>query len=727
MSALHEGSPAMNEFDEAYYLAQNPDVSAAVKAGVFQSGIEHYQKHGKCEGRLPHAKAKISKPDKTPVAFFLYNRPLLTRMTFARIVEYQPSRLFIIADAARFPAENALVEETRAVVENIDWGGKIEWLYADRNMGCKARLVSGLRHVFSKVESAIVIEDDVLVHPDFFHFCHTMLHAYWDDERIMHIAGSNFLAPGTAKPPCWFSRHSDIWGWATWRRAFQHYDADLVSWRRPRFLFTQKWLGDTPFEKRYWTSHFDRIQTGAVDTWDYQWHYTVYRRGGLSVVPYANLVTNLGHGDSATHTRDEHSGIARLKSFQIGRVEPPARVCRNRRFDEETFLRRYAADSMPRLPVEELQISLRPSEPEDLVICHNEISDRHGVGALLKKLLTDRERWSSIRTTTHFEAMGSTRKAVEIPPLVNEEAPCLSTYYRLALELRDRQINQILCVPYSQDEALRGIAAARMTGAPLVVYLMDDQNIYADGIHDDLMRELLTLAHRRFAICHEMSEAYEQKYGIAIETLYPAVALAETIAFDGLAEHRALEDRGVLIGNLWTSDWIRRFAKLLHKTGMEADWYGNAAGRFRQVSDEELEAAGLHLRGFLPQKQMAATLRQYGYALVPTASGETDPSHRWMARLSFPSKIMTLLFSGGLPVLVFADEENPASRFIRESGLGLVVPYETNAFTEAVKQLRDSAWLTIFYDRLRERSEDFSLARADAAIWPIPAQVVQKG
>lgn len=39
-------------FNEAEYLAVNPDVAAAVKEGNFPSGREHYEKYGKGEGRM---------------------------------------------------------------------------------------------------------------------------------------------------------------------------------------------------------------------------------------------------------------------------------------------------------------------------------------------------------------------------------------------------------------------------------------------------------------------------------------------------------------------------------------------------------------------------------------------------------------------------------------------------------------------------------------------------
>lgn len=39
-------------FDENYYLANNPDVKAAVDAGTFTSGLQHFQQTGLAEGRV---------------------------------------------------------------------------------------------------------------------------------------------------------------------------------------------------------------------------------------------------------------------------------------------------------------------------------------------------------------------------------------------------------------------------------------------------------------------------------------------------------------------------------------------------------------------------------------------------------------------------------------------------------------------------------------------------
>jgi len=72
------------------------------------------------------------------------------------------------------------------------------------------------------------LEDDCLPHPTFFRFCQELLEKYRSDRRIMSISGNNYLlGKNRAEYSYYFSICSDIWGWATWRRAWQHNDIDM--------------------------------------------------------------------------------------------------------------------------------------------------------------------------------------------------------------------------------------------------------------------------------------------------------------------------------------------------------------------------------------------------------------------------------------------------------------------------------------------------------------------
>lgn len=278
-----------------------------------------------------------------PVAFIAFNRPELTRRTFAAIRERRPSRLFLIADGPRddHPSDAQRCAEVRRILEGVDWPCEVHRDYAERNLGLKRRVVSGLDRVFATVDRAIVLEDDCLPHPDFFRFCQELLVRYEDDERVWVITGDNFQGGrrrGAAS--YYFSRYNHCWGWATWRRAWQHNDADVRFW--PEWRDSAEWQRAMPdaVERRYWTAIFDRAAAGELNSWAYPWTASVWRHGGLSATPNVNLVSNLGFGPEGTHTPSAGTG-ANLAAHALGTIVHPADVKPDARADRHAFDRHF--------------------------------------------------------------------------------------------------------------------------------------------------------------------------------------------------------------------------------------------------------------------------------------------------------------------------------------------------------------------------------------------------
>lgn len=283
-----------------------------------------------------------------PVALLLFNRPDTTRRVFAAIREARPARLLLIADGPRpdRPDDARLCAEARAVTAAVDWPCDVRRDFAETNLGCRNRVVSGLNWVFSQVEEAVIFEDDCLPHPDFFPFCAELLERYRDDTRVFHIGGTNVQACDAANGAgYYFSRYPPIWGWATWRRAWQCFDDSLADFPRLRLegrLRRELFDGDL-FPSVTWRSLWMQIHTGKITTvWDYQWTFACLRHHGLAAVPAANLISNLGFGDDATHTRQKgRFDNLPLRGLQFPLRHPDA-VVRNATADRFTERRVFS-------------------------------------------------------------------------------------------------------------------------------------------------------------------------------------------------------------------------------------------------------------------------------------------------------------------------------------------------------------------------------------------------
>jgi hypothetical protein len=170
------------------------------------------------------------------------------------------------------------------------------------NLGCKRRISSGIDWVFRRVEEAVILEDDCVPGEGFFRYCEAMLERYRGDERVMAVTGCNFqFGRRRGDASYYFSHFIHVWGWATWRRAWAHYDVEMREWPSVR---GGSWLREAAGSRAAaagWKDLFDRTHAGRVDTWDYQWLFQVFRRGGLVATPNVNLVTNVGAGPGGTH------------------------------------------------------------------------------------------------------------------------------------------------------------------------------------------------------------------------------------------------------------------------------------------------------------------------------------------------------------------------------------------------------------------------------------------
>lgn len=245
----------------------------------------------------------------SPVLVMGYRRPDLVAEVMEAVSRARPRRIFLACDGPNpdRPGEAALVGATRTAMESaITWDCEVRSRYADTNQGCRVAVQQAISWFFSEVEEGVILEDDCVPHPDFFPYCAELLERYRDNDRVMNISGDGALNyPGSVSDTSYvFSHQPLIWGWATWRRAWNHYDADLQQWANlrqdaaaVRRIFGSRAAAD------WWSRVLDGLLfDGKPDTWDYQWTFSVMARMGVSIIPAVNLVSNTGFRGDATHT-----------------------------------------------------------------------------------------------------------------------------------------------------------------------------------------------------------------------------------------------------------------------------------------------------------------------------------------------------------------------------------------------------------------------------------------
>jgi hypothetical protein len=254
---------------------------------------------------------------KTPVAFIIFNRPDTTAKVFEAIRRARPTKLLVAADGPRADrsGETEKCAAARAIIDKVDWPCDVFKKYSDVNLGCKIGPASGIDWVFEQVEEAIILEDDCVPHPDFFNFCEKMLDYYRHDTRVMMICGTNYLQNvPDMEESYYFANYYPIWGWASWRRAWKHFDVDIKAWEGFQEKKQLYWIFSHKEISKYYENMFALIRNGFA-AWDIQWWFTCIFQHGLAIVPRSNLITNIG--EVGTHTETQGNMYVNLPSYSL--------------------------------------------------------------------------------------------------------------------------------------------------------------------------------------------------------------------------------------------------------------------------------------------------------------------------------------------------------------------------------------------------------------------------
>jgi hypothetical protein len=240
-----------------------------------------------------------------PILFTIFNRPKETSRVFEEIRRVAPKKLFIAADGPRMGHASDFIncELTRKACSPIDWDCEVFTKFSEINLGCKISISQAISWFFENVEAGIILEDDCLPSPSFFSFSREMLVKYQNEPRVMQISGNNYLGDKYLfKEDYYFTALNDIWGWATWRRAWNEFDINMVGYENFKLKNgVRKYLQDKSMSN-WLTLYLDDAMNPDASVWSSQWVYAIAKNNALTIAPAKNLVENIGFDDQGTHS-----------------------------------------------------------------------------------------------------------------------------------------------------------------------------------------------------------------------------------------------------------------------------------------------------------------------------------------------------------------------------------------------------------------------------------------
>lgn len=241
-----------------------------------------------------------------PVLLIFFNRPLGFSQVFEQVRNARPSKLFLYQDGPRKDNETDIkgIQKCREIAFNIDWDCEVHTFFQEENVGCDPSEYIAQKWAFSHVDKCIILEDDDVPSQSFFPFCKELLDKYENDTRINMICGMNNLESIDSPYSYFFTETGSIWGWATWKRVVDLWDAEYSLLKNEHLVNKlQKSLNYRNLTGKrkiqYWKTH----AKDGIPYYESILAMSQYANNMLNIVPTKNMICNIGNSpEGGTHS-----------------------------------------------------------------------------------------------------------------------------------------------------------------------------------------------------------------------------------------------------------------------------------------------------------------------------------------------------------------------------------------------------------------------------------------
>jgi len=238
-----------------------------------------------------------------PIALFVYNRPQHTGRTLKFLKQNElaaESRLFVFSDGPKTAADEDLVKEVRELLKTIDGFKSVEIIKRKENMGLANSVIAGVSRLAKDYGQVIVFEDDLITSPYTLNYFNDALNRYRQEERVMHIGAYMYPLKGKELPEAFFYRAATSWGWATWERAWQHFEPNIDT-LMTSFDAKKRAAFSIDHTMNFWKQMQD-FKQAKNNSWAIRWYASIFLKEGLTLNPAHSLVNNIGHDGSGVHS-----------------------------------------------------------------------------------------------------------------------------------------------------------------------------------------------------------------------------------------------------------------------------------------------------------------------------------------------------------------------------------------------------------------------------------------
>ncbi|MCL1943140.1 MAG: glycosyltransferase [Candidatus Azobacteroides sp.] len=253
-----------------------------------------------------------------PIALFVYNRPQHLERTIRCLKNNElagESDLFVFSDGPKTIKDEAKINEVRSIIHSITGFGNLKIMEQEKNIGLANSVITGVTRLTEKFGKVIVMEDDLESSPYMLRYFNEALDKYQNEEQVMHIGAYMYPINPDGLPESFFFRMATSWGWATWARAWKHFEPDIEKLFH-QFDEDKITAFSVDRSENFW-KQVNELRTGKINSWAIRWYASLFLAGGLALHPGVSMTNNIGNDASGRHSESTNMYDVKVSDKKI--------------------------------------------------------------------------------------------------------------------------------------------------------------------------------------------------------------------------------------------------------------------------------------------------------------------------------------------------------------------------------------------------------------------------
>lgn len=239
------------------------------------------------------------------IGVFCYNRVSKLKSCIEALLknpECALSDIIFFSDGPKRASDEKSIQEVRYYIDHLTGFKSVTKHYREQNLSTGPNFRTGLTFLSENYERFIIVEDDLIVSPNYIKFLSDALEFYKDDQSVFCVTA--YVFPIKLKDYAYDTivyKRFCSYGWGGWGNRFS-----TVIWDEGELDIL---MNTSPgFKKRLNAEGYDLVRMlkkqirGTISTWDIQMQAHVAENRLKVIYPTLSKVNNIGFDEQSTNT-----------------------------------------------------------------------------------------------------------------------------------------------------------------------------------------------------------------------------------------------------------------------------------------------------------------------------------------------------------------------------------------------------------------------------------------